>query len=222
MDLNIYGDELVGINEYGVDISSQRIDDLDQLCLEYVLKNQNVTSIDVGCGMGFHGIRMALLNSKTYLVDILDIKDYIDKINRLVRLSIPISYIKSDVRKLNMNLLPAIDVLYSQRFIHYLQYSQAIKFLVQINSKIKHGGKLYLSVSGINSELSNGYKCKEKDIRHRFCKLSLENKKKHKIKESVCLYSKEEFSNLISESGFSSIKIWESGFGNIKAIGEKR
>lgn len=67
--LNLYGDTLsktTGI--HGADISSQRIDDLDKENIKYVLEGCNFRGLDVGCGYGFHSIRLSLLNAEMYLI----------------------------------------------------------------------------------------------------------------------------------------------------------
>jgi len=51
-----------------------------------------------------------------------------------------------------------INIVYSQRFIHYLTYSESKKLLYLLHDKMNENGKIYISASRINSELSNKYK----------------------------------------------------------------
>jgi hypothetical protein len=78
--------------------------------------------------------------------------------------------------------------------------------------------KLFISVSGLGSELGNDYKGKHKQVEYRFCELDSKMAVKHKILSPVCLYYLEEFKNLLLTCNYTIEKIYESEFGNIKAV----
>ncbi len=80
------------------------------------------------------------------------------------------------------------------------------------------GSKLFISASGLYSELSEGYKDKEAPLEERYCKLDTKIAEKHHIKEPVCLYSEEDIKTLVEQFEFIPEEIWSSSFGNIKAI----
>jgi hypothetical protein len=80
------------------------------------------------------------------------------------------------------------------------------------------GGSLFISASGMGSELSNNYRGSTKSRDERFDYLSDDMQEKHGIKEPVCLYSPDELKALFIDAGFILEKIWESSFGNVKAI----
>jgi SAM-dependent methyltransferase len=222
--LNLYGDSLLKTTgQHGADISSQRIDDLDKENLKYVLDNDNLKGLDVGCGYGFHSIRLSLLNTEMYLIDLLSISKHFETINNTLKLHFPIKYQTLDVNKLQSKDIPNdLDFLYSQRFIHYLPFEKALQFLKIVSKNMNPKGKVFISASGINSELSNNYPHKDIGVEKRFCKLSSSMGEKHNILEPVCLYSKEDTNHLLTLSNFKVIKIWESNFGNIKAIAESK
>jgi 2-polyprenyl-3-methyl-5-hydroxy-6-metoxy-1,4-benzoquinol methylase len=221
--INKYGDTLIKTTgQHGADISSQRIDELDKENIKYVLDGNNFEGLDVGCGFGFHSIRLNLLNVKMHLIDILDISEHFDKLNNTIRFNFPLDYKKLDINQIKQeDISNDLDFIYSQRFIHYLTFEKALSFLKVVSAKMKPLGKVFISASGINSELSDNYTHKNKNIRERFCKLSSFMGNKHNILEPVCLYSKEDISELLNLADFKPIKIWESDFGNIKAIAEK-
>jgi hypothetical protein len=77
---------------------------------------------------------------------------------------------------------------------------------------------LFISVSGIESELGNGYEDKDKPIQYRFCQLSRKMRNKHKILLPVCLYNINEFEGLLIKCKYKIEDIYQSDFGNIKAI----
>lgn len=222
--LNEYGDKLIKTSgSHGADISSQRIDDLDEKSLYYVIENnaRPLKGLDIGCGSGIHSVRLSLLGAQMSLIDRIDLQERIKEIAQMLNLKL--SYIQYDVRKINLlNLGTTFDFVYTQRFIHYLTYDEARDLMIWINSITKKGSKLYMSASGIHSELGNDYPGKKIDIKNRYHFLSSEIAQKHNILEKVCLYSMDELSELISSHNFSLVKVWTSSFGNIKAIAEKR
>ena len=220
--LNLYGDSLLKTTgQHGADISGQRIDDLDKENIKYVLDGHNLKGLDVGCGYGFHSIRLSLLNANMYLIDLIDISKYVENLNNMINFHFPVKYKRLDINELQPEDIPDdLDFLYSQRFIHYLTFEKALHFLKVVSKKMKPNGRIFISASGINSELSNNYPHKEIEVRKRFCKLSSLMGEKHNILEPVCLYSKDDMCLLLNFSHFKPVKIWESDFGNIKAIAE--
>lgn len=204
--LNNKNDSLIKTTNFtGADISSQRIDILDQKSLKYAVEittKNNAIAIDLGCGLGSQGIRFANIGINTILIDQLNIKDTITNIIK----STPhlnnqnLKYINKNIKNLRKNDLPNnINIVYSQRFIHYLTYSESKKLLYLLHDKMNENGKIYISASGINSELSNKYKHKNKLIEKRYCKLDSKIAEKHNIKSPVCLYSKNELKKLLEK-----------------------
>ncbi len=85
--LNLYGDKVVATTgTHGADIASQRMDDLDKKCIEYALQlhDRDVYALDIGCGLGIQGVRLAVLGVKTLLIDILDISETVETLSRLL------------------------------------------------------------------------------------------------------------------------------------------
>lgn len=75
--LNLYGDELIPTTgKHGSNISEQRIDELDQACLDFVksrcVAKEPCQVIDVGGGSGAQSKRIALLGASVLLVDLTD------------------------------------------------------------------------------------------------------------------------------------------------------
>ena len=105
---------------------------------------------------------------------------------------------------------------YSQRTLHYLEYTDALKVLKVLHTIVED--KLFISVMGIESDAGTQYACREENIENRFCGLEASRAEKFCIAEPVCLYTKEEFEKLLAVSGWRVEKCWQSAFGNIKAI----
>ena len=224
--LNKYGDKIIQTTgSHGVDISAQRIDDLDKKALKYVLKNaeKNLKGLDAGCGNGIQSVRFALLNVQMYLIDILDLQQTIKNISKILFLTNKLIYLQKDIKGIEVaDLPPNIDFVYSQRFVHYLRYGEANTFVSTITKPIKTNGLVFLSASGIHSDLGTSYKGNSLPIEKRYCKLSPSIASKHNIFEKVCLYSKKELSALLIRNKLKVQDIWESPFGNIKAIAIKQ
>lgn len=222
--LNEYGDlykKTTGI--HGADISSQRMDDLDKKCLIFALNLQNddtKISVDLGAGFGSQSLKLALIGIEAHMYDILDVSKEIDHLKQLLQIH-NLYFHKKDIGQEDFSTLKPIDLVYSQRFIHYLPYATARLLAQNIYKRLKIGGRVFISASGINTELSTDYRGKEVPVQMRYFPLSQSMREKHGISTDVCLYSKEELSDLFCSNGFKEIQVWESGFKNIKAIFEK-
>lgn len=223
--LNLYGDKIVETTgTHGTDIASQRMDDLDRKCIEYALQlNDKVPfALDIGCGLGIQGVRLAVLGVETLLIDILDISPTINALSTLLGVR-NLKLLKEDARNIKPNNIPKEpDIVFSQRFIHYLKYQEAENLISTLSMMMQPGSRIFISASGLYSELGDGYKDKELPLEKRYYKLGGKMVEKHQIKEPVCLYSEQDISTLVEQFGFASIEVWSSSFGNIKAIFEKK
>ncbi len=222
--LNLYGDKVIKTTgSHGADIASQRIDDLDRKCIEYALtlKSENDFAIDIGCGLGIQGVRMAVLGVNTLLIDLMDVSETVESLSKLLGVK-NLSVLIKDVRKITINdIQKPATLVSSQRFIHYLKFSEAQSLLSKISTVMPCKSRLYISASGLNSELGDGYKDKNKPVNERFSVLVPEMAEKHQIKEQVCLYTEKDIQDLIIPFGFKLNKVWTSSFGNIKSIFER-
>jgi hypothetical protein len=223
--LNLYGDKRKNpIGTHGVDISSQRMDDLDRKCLQFALEqtSDDLAAVDLGCGLGVQGIRIALTGIETLLIDSLDIENRVTQCSDLLNLQ-NIQFLKKDVRLLLPQDLPErIQILYSQRFIHYLKFEEAEALIGMMAGRMETGGRVFLSASGIDTELADGYADREKAVHDRYSPLSGTMALKHQIHEPVCLYSEMELKQLFQPHGFKEVLVWSSEFGNIKGIFERQ
>ena len=218
--LNLYGDEYrITSGTHGADIASQRCDELDQASIDFVATKESCSVLDVGCGSGAQSVRFAHAGAKVVAVDIIDATELLDK--ALEELSLPadsIKFVHNGIEPFLKDCTSKFDVIYSQRFIHYLHPSIAKAVVSRFHDILSSGGMVFISASGMNSELSNGYSATKSDSIHRFDFLSDVMQEKHGIKEPVCLYYPEDLKRLFLEAGFIAKEVWESKFGNVKAI----
>jgi SAM-dependent methyltransferase len=215
---NIYGnsssEELSG---YGVDISLQRTDALDIDLLQEVdaLHLKNIRVIDLGCGKGGQSIRLASLGCYVTAIDTQDFsKEIQESCNNNKIPNDRVSFIKCDIRYTSAYLSGDYHYFYSQRAFHYIDYKDSEKLLQMLRQHFVRNfkGKLFISVSGIDSEPGEDYEDKNKPVQYRFCQLSKEMRDKHKIMLPVCLFSLDEFRDLLIQCKYSIDKIYASDY----------
>lgn len=218
--LNTYGDEYVPTSgTHGADIASQRCDELDMEAISFAKQIPNAFILDVGCGYGAQSVRFAAQGAKVVAIDIVNTVEHIHQSLRELSLSFDfVDFENSDIESYLERCSTRFDIIYSQRFIHYLHPLRAKSVVKKFFEILNSGGAVFVSASGIGSELSNNYSSVKKDISERFGFLSEQMQEKHGIKEPVCLYSPDELRDLFLEAGFQLKHIWESNFGNVKAV----
>lgn len=220
--LNIYGDMRINKKgRFGCDISSQRLDDLDKKAIRHILsQRKHLSCIDLGCGEGKVGIIMSMIGANVVLIDKVNIAEKIEPIASNFKLNL--KFVNKDARELQKKDLPLpLDICYSQRFIHYLRFSEAEKLIDALSKNMTEGSMLFISASGLNSELGEAYPDKNKPVAKRFAFLNKKLSEKHNIVEPVCLYTEKDLENLITRFGFKVKSLKSSDFGNVKGIFEK-
>lgn len=220
--LNRYGDDVVRTTgRHGADIASQRVDTLDEAALRHVLDTlgSSVTAIDIGCGLGAQGIRFGLMGVETTLVDVLDISARIEYIQEAFDIC-ELHFVNKDAREITAADIPdRIGTAYSQRFIHYLRFEEATELLERIVERMVPDGRVFVSASGLHSELGEGYPHKGRPLEDRLTKLAPKMQEKHDIRDEICLYTVEDMKRLLKASRIEPLRVERSEFGNIKAVG---
>lgn len=110
------------------------------------------------------------------------------------------------------------DIIIFRRCLCRLPYDEAKEVIRSLMKKLRIGGKLYLSILGLHSDLGEGYADAGEDINQRFCELSSINRKKYGIEGPVCLYSERNLFMLLLESGASVLRTATTTYGNVKAV----
>ena len=217
--LNLYGDQLVPTSgRHGGDIASQRIDALDLACLEYCLSlGSGVSAVDIGCGLGAQGFRLAALGASVTLCDPLDISERVGQFNELFPAA-SVRFLRCDARQLAaVDIEQPLAIVYSQRCLHYLRFDEARAVLQTLRDVCRPEARFFISASGIDSELGDGYAGEANDVRDRMAPLSAEMAKKHGVHDDICLYSEDDLARLGEAAGLEVISVTASEFGNKKA-----
>lgn len=222
--INIYGDQRVAtLSGNGVDVASQRADDLDRMAVEYVrsiVGQRSIFALDVGCGHGGQTARMAAAGAT---VIAMDIHDYSAEISgSLAREGAhpgQCHFFRAGVES-QPDIAP-VDIVMCQRMIHYLDYRSAGDALAWFHRISVSGGRMFLSASGMGSELGEDYPARDLPVGRRFAHLAPAMAEKHAILAPVCLYRPEELADLAAKSGWAVEKVFTSPFGNVKLVASK-
>lgn len=218
--LNKYGDsKVVTQRGFGVDISSQRLDDLDLAGINEIkernVRGEGVHVVEIGCGSGGLAFEMAKCGAAVLGIDVTDHSVTFASRN-LKRLT----FRQADITKPEsvFSAEDSFTMAVSQRTIHYLRHTEAVAFMVELAKYLRPGSNFYLSASGLHSELGTGYAAKDAQLHERFAPLAPEMAEKHGIHHPVCLYSEQDMHVLGTTAGYRVERIFTSPFGNVKAI----
>jgi hypothetical protein len=110
------------------------------------------------------------------------------------------------------------DIIVLRRGLCSMPYDQARSVVRQLMFKLKIGGKLYISILGLHSELGEGYPCSELPIDQRFAPLAPALAKKYGIERPVCLYTERNLFMLLLEAGASVLRTLTTTYGNVKGV----
>jgi len=113
------------------------------------------------------------------------------------------------------------DIIVVRRGLSRMPYRQACNVVRQLLLQLKIGGKLYLSIRGLHSELSDGYAGRERPIEERFAPLSPVLAAKYGIDQPVCLYSERNLFMLLLDAGASVLRTLTTTYGNAKGVGAR-
>ena len=110
------------------------------------------------------------------------------------------------------------DLIVCRRGLCSLPYAEAMSAIRALLRKLRIGGKLYISVLGIHSELGDGYAGIDVPVRDRYFTLSPTIAKKYGIDNPVCLYGERDIFLLLLEAGASVLRTFTSTHGSVKAV----
>jgi 2-polyprenyl-3-methyl-5-hydroxy-6-metoxy-1,4-benzoquinol methylase len=219
-----YGDRpLTTRSGHGIDVAIQRQDYLDGSAVKRIKnligqpQGTVVRALDAACAGGGQALRMARAGA---VVTAVDLHDYgADLLNAAAEEGLTgIEFMQADLRHADLyGKLGQFDVIIAQRFIHYLPFSEAVEVVKLFARALLPDGKLYLSASGLRSELGRNYSG-ETALAKRFSELWRPMAEKHGIHGKVCLYEEQDMRALLGAGGMVPEKVYASPFGNIKCI----
>lgn len=110
------------------------------------------------------------------------------------------------------------DLIICRRGLCRLPYGSARTAVRRLLLELKIGGKLYVSVLGLHSELGDNYPAIEEGIEHRFAVLADAMAEKYAMHYPVCLYTERNLFSLMLECGASVLRTFTTTHGNVKAV----
>ena len=217
--LNVYQDRRIETKgNFGVDIALQRADDLDQSAIQFLSQRSNSRALDAASASGGQAIRMAVAGAHVIALDMNDYSDIFKTLAKTAGVEDKCEFLTADLQTFSVSMqLGKFDAITLQRMIHYVTFKSAIAIVSDFARALKDDGVLYISASGIKSELGNGYLAKDDGIETRYGPLSTEMVKKHDINGFVCLYSEDDMAMLLKAAGLRVKALYSSPFGNVKA-----
>ncbi|HLO64025.1 MAG TPA: hypothetical protein VK165_13785 [Azonexus sp.] len=110
------------------------------------------------------------------------------------------------------------DMIVIRRGLCGRPYEQARQLVRRLLLQLRIGGKLYLSVLGLHSELGQDYAGSNVVIEQRFAPLAAPLAEKYGIRQPVCLYTERNLFMLLLEAGASVLRTLTTTYGNVKGI----
>ncbi|MFZ8834029.1 MAG: class I SAM-dependent methyltransferase [Candidatus Caldipriscus sp.] len=204
---------------YGIDVSSKRLGYLDGEVLKFALDwKGSKFSVEFGAGSGRLSLILALLGYRVYIYDLGDV----ELLNLAKTLKLKIFHEKTDIRYIKTSDLPErISIFVAERVLHYLRFEESRRVLAKVIRRMEKGGRLFLSLSGINSPIGKDYEHRDFPVEKRFCLPSREVMEKFKIDVPICLYDIEDLRRLLDGFPVREVRLRITAFGNVEGIFEK-
>lgn len=114
--------------------------------------------------------------------------------------------------------LEPFDLILCQRTLCGLRYDEAKAKLQRLLRRLKIGGKLFISLYGIHSELGDHYADSGKLVNDRYAPLAPALAERYGLSGPVCLYSERNLFSLLMEAGGAVIKTSTSALGHVRGI----
>lgn len=222
-EINLYGDRYrQPASGCGVDIASQRSDELDRLSLSFacdlVNRGETPIALDAACGLGGQAFRLAAVGAKVTAFDAADLAETVAATAAAAGLADRVTFVRGDLREVSALVGGPFNIICCQRAIHYLPWAEAVSVVKGFAGLLAPAGRLYLSASGLGSELGVSYPHALLPRASRYAPLSPQMASKHGIVGPVCLYTPEDLRDLFTAASLTAMSVFASPFGNIKGI----
>lgn len=206
------------IPNYGVDVASQRTDDLDKLMLQDVAASLVQRFVDIGAGAGGQSGRLVAAGATVQAIDIFDYTDVFHSLRTALGVSArQLTFTPGDIIDVLSDIpVASYDAICLQRTIHYLPYQKACQLLSYLAAGST--SRLYISATGYDSAIGMVHPQRHENINTRFAKLDAKSADTFRITAPLCVYTESELRTLLSMTGWNIERFWVSAFGNLKAV----
>jgi hypothetical protein len=110
------------------------------------------------------------------------------------------------------------DIIVIRRGLCAMRHEAARQAVRRLLLELRIGGKLYVSVLGLHSELGDGYPAAETPVEERFAELAPAIAAKYGVSGPVCLYTERNLFMLLLAAGASVLRTMTTTYGNVKGI----
>lgn len=198
-------------------------DEAERLALEECVKRQRVdrrvSVLVIPAGDCEQAAKFARLGAQVTVTDDPARQAHVEGRLLATGLGDEISYIPASVSALPDNLpREPYDIIVVRRGLSRMRYEEARQIVHQLLLKLKIGGKLYVSLLGLHSELGEGYAGDGHDIGQRFAPLAPALAGKYNIPGDICLYTERNLFMLLLEAGGSVLRTLTTTYGHIKGV----
>lgn len=210
-------------NHLSVNFLDLAADELQRMAIEEVLKRHLIErdvraliypagKCDLPYEMAQHGISVTAVDEASWSAAC---QKRIDK----AKLGEHITFAAANLHELDQ-VFPnePFDVVVCRRGLCSMPYAEAKTAIRQLLKKLRIGGKLYISLLGIHSELGDDYPGVDASVKDRFAPLSPARAQKYGIEGPLCLYGERDVFLLLLEAGASVLRTFTSTHGSVKAV----
>lgn len=114
--------------------------------------------------------------------------------------------------------LQPFDLILSQRSLSTLRYDEALIAVRRFLQRLKIGGKFFISLYGIHSDLGDGYPDGSKLVGERLALVAPEVAERYALRAPLCLYSERNLFALLMEAGGVVLKTSTSALGHVRGV----
>lgn len=209
--------------KYGVDIAIRRADDLDKIVMHDVATATSPCIVlDVGAGVGGQSARLVRAGATVHAIDIGTFQSAFVELRDTLKVEEDVvSFQQGDIRTVLSDISPdSYTHAVMQRMLHYVPYYEASEILHQLTAVVTQ--KLYISVTGVDSAIGVAHAQRLEPVSSRFSTLPRAAAEAFSISVPLCVYTREELSDLLKHTGWTIERLWVSAFGNIKAVAHRK
>lgn len=187
--------------------------ELDQWVLAELAKRQrsgeSVTALLVGVGSEDQSLRMAEAGARVLLFSDREPSGHMNIVHQ------PLAAIADTEAPFP---LEPFDIILSQRSLSPLRYADARLTLRGQLRRLKIGGKLFISLYGIHSDLGENYADGGKLVNDRLAPVTPELARRYGLDRPICLYSERNLFSLLMEAGGVVLKTSTSALGHVRGV----
>ena len=187
--------------------------EVDQWVLTELARRQRsgekVTAMLIGIGAEDQALRMAEAGARVLLFSDREPFGHVDIVHQ------PVATFADAEAALP---LEPFDIILSQRSLSPLRYADAKQSVRRYLQRLKIGGKLFISLYGIHSDLGENYADGSKLVDDRLAPVTPEQAKRYGLTAPVCLYSERNLFSLLMEAGGAVLKTSTSALGHVRGV----